>query len=356
MKKIVLIVVSLLLVSAMVFGCAPAAQTTTEAAATEAPAAEATEAAAEATEAPAADEEIVVAGIVFQDDQFMNMLTKGYQDAAAEAGVKCLTDNTQNDQAKEVELINTYLAQGVDGVAIAPLSSDASVAALKAADEQGMKVAITNINLTNAPFIVGGFTSDDYTNCQLVGQVAAQILKEHYGDKTLKVAVVQFASLLPEISGNRVKGYLDALDAGGIKYEVVADQDAWMQDTALATADAIITANPDLDVIIAVNDGGTIGSAQAVVNAGKSEQIMVFGHDGSEQIASMLLDDTNPLQAVVAQDPYGQGYNAMSVLIKAIKGEDVSATQGKCQFLPGIVLSVLDKEAIQAWVDTNYPG
>ena len=355
MKKIVLIVVSLLLVSAMVFGCAPAAQTTTEAAATEAPAAEATEAAAEATEAPVADD-IVVAGIVFQDDQFMNMLTKGYQDAAADAGVKCLTDNTQNDQAKEVELINTYLAQGVDGVAIAPLSSDASVAALKAADEQGMKVAITNINLTNAPFIVGGFTSDDYTNCQLVGQVAAQILKEHYGDKTLKIAVVQFASLLPEISGNRVKGYLDALDAGGIKYEVVADQDAWMQDTALATADAIITANPDLDAIIAVNDGGTIGSAQAVVNAGKSEQIMVFGHDGSEQIASMLLDDANPLQAVVAQDPYGQGYNAMSVLIKAIKGEDVSATQGKCQFLPGIVLSVLDKEAIQAWVDTNYPG
>jgi len=354
MKKIVLIVVSLLLVSAMVFGCAPAAQTT-EAAATEAPAAEATEAAAEATEAPVADD-IVVAGIVFQDDQFMNMLTKGYQDAAADAGVKCLTDNTQNDQAKEVELINTYLAQGVDGVAIAPLSSDASVAALKAADEQGMKVAITNINLTNAPFIVGGFTSDDYTNCQLVGTVAAQILKEHYGDKTLKIAVVQFASLLPEISGNRVKGYLDALDAGGIKYEVVADQDAWMQDTALATADAIITANPDLDAIIAVNDGGTIGSAQAVVNAGKSEQILVFGHDGSEQIASMLLDDTNPLQAVVAQDPYGQGYNAMSVLIKAIKGEDVSATQGKCQFLPGIVLSVLDKDAINAWVDTNYPA
>ena len=32
------------------------------------------------------DEEIVVAGIVFQDDQFMNMLTKGYEDAAA---VRC---------------------------------------------------------------------------------------------------------------------------------------------------------------------------------------------------------------------------------------------------------------------------
>lgn len=352
MKKTVLILVSLMLVAALAFGCSPAAQTTEDTTET-ATATEATE--AEAME-PAADEDIVVAGVVFQDDQFMNMLTKGYQDAAADAGVTCLTDNTQNDQAKEVELINTYLAQGVDGIAIAPLSSDASVAALKAADEQGMKVAITNINLTNAPFIVGGYTSDDYTNCQLVGEVAAQILKDHFGDKTLKVAVVQFASLLPEISAGRVKGYLDALDTAGISYEVVADQDAWMQDTALATADAIITANPDLDVIITVNDGGTIGSAQAVVNAGKADQILVFGHDGSEQIASMLLDDSNPLQAVVAQDPYGQGYNAMTVLIKAIRGEDVSATQGKCEFLPGIVLSVLDKEGIQSWLDDNYPA
>ena len=327
MKKIVLIVLALMLMSAMVFGCAPAAK-----------------------------EEIVVAGIVFQDDQFMNMLTKGYQDAAADAGVKCLTDNTQNDQAKEVELINTYLAQGVDGVAIAPLSADASIAALKEADAQGMKVAITNINLTNAPFIVGGFTSDDYNNCQLVGSVAAEIILEHFGDKTVKIALVQFASLLPEISGNRVKGYLDALDAGGVKYEVVSDQDAWMQDTALAAADAIITANPELDIIITVNDGGTIGSAQAVVNAGKTDQILVFGHDGSEQIASMILDETNPLQAVIAQDPYGQGYKAMSVLIDAIKGGDISATQGKCQFLDGIVLSVQDAAGIQSWLDENYPG
>lgn len=70
----------------------------------------------EDSEAPA-DSDILVAGIVFQDDQFMNMLTQGYVDAANDAGVEILTDNTNNDQAKETELINTYLAQGVDGLA-----------------------------------------------------------------------------------------------------------------------------------------------------------------------------------------------------------------------------------------------
>ena len=300
-------------------------------------------------------ETIKVAGIVFQDDQFMNMLTQGYVDAANDAGAEILTDNTNNDQARETELINTYLAQGVQGLAIAPLNGDASVAALRAADEQGMKVALTNIDLADADFIVAGYTSDDYTNCQLVGAEAAEIIKEKHGDEPIKIAIVQFKSLLPDNSQNRVNGYLDALDAAGIQYEIVADQDAWLQDTALETASAILTANPDLDVILTVNDGGTIGSTMAVQNAGLSDQVMVFGHDGSDQISSMILDDASPLQAVVAQDPYGQGYKAMTALINAIKGEDYSATKGKCEYLDGIVLSCRDKDAVNAWrVDNGF--
>ena len=302
-----------------------------------------------------AEEDIVVAGIVFQDDQFMNMLTKGYQDAAAEAGVKCLTDNTNNDQAKETELINTYLAQGVKGLCIAPLNGDASVAQLRAADEAGMKIALTNTNANGADFIVAGYTSDDYTNCLLVGREAAKFILEKYADETVKIAIVQFKSLLPDNSGARVKGYLDALEEAGVKYEIVADQDAWLQDTALETASGILTAHPETQVILAMNDGGTIGSTMAVINAGLADQIMVFGHDGSDQISSMVLDDASPLKAVVAQDPYGQGYKSMTALIDAIRGGDYSATKGKCEFLDGIVLSAGDKDAVNSWrVDNGF--
>lgn len=302
----------------------------------------------------AQEEKIVVAGVVFQDDQFMNMLSKGYTDAAKELGVECLTANTNNDQATEVALINTYLTQGVKGIAIAPLSKDASVAALREADKEGMKVALTNIDLDNAEFIVGGYSSNDKVNCRLVGAAAAAAIKAKFGDVTVKIAIVQFKSLLPDQSTSRVEGYKEALDEAGIKYEIVADQDAWLQDTALATADGIMIANPELNVIIAVNDGGTIGSAQAVVNAGKQNDILVFGHDGSEQIASMILDANNPLQAVVAQNPYGQGYNAMKLLIGAIRGADYSATKGKCLYLDGIVLSKADPEGVKAWLADNY--
>ena len=298
-------------------------------------------------------EDIKVAGIVFQDDQFMNMLTQGYVAAADELGVEILTDNTNNDSAKEVELINTYLAQGVDGLAIAPLNADASVAALRDADSKGMKVALTNIDLTDADFIVAGYTSNDYNNCYQAGEEAAEILKENGKDKDIKIAILQFASQLPDISKNRIDGYLKGLDDGGITYEVVADQDAWLQDTPLTAASSIMTANQDLDAIITVNDGGTIGAVTAVQNAGKGEDIMVFGHDGSDQISSMILDDASPLKSVVAQDPYGMGYQAMTALVKAIEGEDYSATKGKCEYLEGIILSVRNKDAVNSWREDN---
>ena len=297
--------------------------------------------------------DIRVAGIVFQDDQFMNMLTQGYVDAAQAQGVTILTDNTNNDAAKEVELINTYLAQKIDGLVIAPLNAAASVAALRDADAQGMKVALTNIDLNDAEFIVAGYTSNDYNNCHLAGTEAAEIIKEKNVEGTLKVAILQFASQLPDISKSRVDGYLDALTENGIAFEVVANQDAWLQDTALETASSIITVNPDLDVIITVNDGGTIGSVTAVTNAGLADKIMVFGHDGSDQISSMVLDEASPLQSVIAQDPYGQGFKAMTALIDAIKGGDYSETKGKCVYLDGIILSARDKDNVNSWRKSN---
>ncbi|HLO34218.1 MAG TPA: hypothetical protein VK249_34045, partial [Anaerolineales bacterium] len=56
------------------------------------------------------NKELTIAGVVFQDDQFMKSMTQGYEDAGAKYGIKVLTANTSNDQAKEAELIQTYIA------------------------------------------------------------------------------------------------------------------------------------------------------------------------------------------------------------------------------------------------------
>jgi simple sugar transport system substrate-binding protein/ribose transport system substrate-binding protein len=302
--------------------------------------------------APAEEsKELTIAGVVFQDDQFMQTMVKGYEDAGAKYGIKVVTANTNNDQAKETELIQTYIAQGVSGIAIAPLSKDASIVNLKQAADKNIKVAITNMSITDTSFLSGGYTSDDATNGKIVGAEAAKFIQENIkGD--IKVARVDFDPQLPEQSKARWSGFYAGLDEAGVKYVEAAKSSAWLQDTALAAVTDMLTANPDVNVIFACNDGGTIGATQAVKQAGLQGKVFVFGYDGGDQQTSDILSGDNILIAVVAQDPYAQGYSAVESLALTLLGKDNPDT-GKMTVVPGMLLSSSNPDAVKKWRTDN---
>jgi len=159
---------------------------------------------------------------------------------------------------------------------------------------------------------------------------------------------VQFKSLLPEQSGARTQGFLDALE--GVNIEIATDQDAWLQDRAITVASDILSANPDINIIFSANEGGTIGSTMAVENTGNAGKVFVFGFDGSEQMVQLLKDPANILQASISQDPYGIGVKTMETVIKAAKGEDISDTAGKSFIVPGILLSRQNPAGLDAYI------
>lgn len=295
-----------------------------------------------------APEDIKVAGVVFQEDQFMKLMQKGYEAAAEEYGVELMSSNTNNDQAKEADLINTYINQKIDGIAIAPLNETSSMQMLKTANEAGLEVAVANTKLKDAPFVCGGYTSDNYNLGELTGKEARKFIEEELDGKA-RVAIVQFKSQLPEQSTDRMNGFVDQIkDLEGV--EIVADQDAWLQDSAVQVVSDILTANESkggVDIIWAANDGGTIGVTMAVKNAGKAGETFVFGTDAAEQQAAFLKADDNILQCVTGQDPYTIGYNTMEALIKTIMGEE--GEYGKEVIVPGVVLTRDDQEGVTAF-------
>ncbi|HEY3311626.1 MAG TPA: substrate-binding domain-containing protein, partial [Anaerolineales bacterium] len=189
--------------------------------------------AAAPTQAVETKKDLTIAGVVFQDDQFMKSMVQGYMDAGAKYGIKVVSANTNNDQAKENELIQTYIAQGVSGIAIAPLSQDASIVNLKEANSKGIKVAITNMNLTgDTAFLAGGYTSDDATNGKIVGKNAADFIKATIkGD--VNVAQVDFDDQLKAQSQARWGGFYAGLDEAGVKYNKVAAVSSHIQDDAV---------------------------------------------------------------------------------------------------------------------------
>lgn len=296
-----------------------------------------------------ASSDIHVAGMIYLEDNFMKQLSAGYKAAADEQGVNYVEYNCNQDQASESQTINTYVSQGLDGFAIAPLNEDSSIAACKSAAESGLKVVLCDSTLKDGNFLVGGYTSDQSQLGESTGEAAKKWLKDngYSKDNPCPIAVVCFDSLLPQKSGDRVDGFLNAV---GDSVKVVDKEDAWEQDKAIETVKNMLTAHPEIKMIYAANDGGTIGATMAVENNGYAGSVSVFGIDASKQMAQLLQDKYDVLQAVTGQDGYTMGYNAMKLLIQSIKGENTGVKAGSTLTVDGILLSRDDTKGIDDYI------
>lgn len=294
----------------------------------------------------AADKKYTIAGIVFQEDQFMKTIITGMQDAAKKYNVDLLTANTANQISKEVQTVNTYTARGVDAICITTLDPAAgSIPALKAAFDKGIKIISYN-NTLQADFPSATYKSADAVLAGATGKAAAEYIKTKLaGKKTIKVAVINFKAQVPDQSNARQGGFWDAIkDIPGVT--LVAEASAPAVDLATKKAGDILTANPDLDIFFGCNDGGTKGAVLATKTAGK--KTVVFGFDIDKQMVGFLQSSDNILQAVTGQDPYKMGYSSVEAAVKVLKGESVP----KETIVPGQTLSRTDPAAIAAVAKT----
>jgi simple sugar transport system substrate-binding protein/ribose transport system substrate-binding protein len=294
---------------------------------------------------------IKIGCIVFQEDMFMQMYTMGCVAAAKDAGVEINTANSNNDAAQEANLINTYTEQGYKGVVMQTPDDVTALQTIKVANGKGVQFVLGSILSDEASrYVLTSILTSNASLGRQSGEAAVRYIKEK-GISPVNVAVVQFKAQSTFYSNLRSSNFLKALDDGGIRYTLVADQDAWMMDTAITTATDILTAHPEVNVIYGANDGATVGSTMAVRNLGLANNVAVFGCDASAQICNLLLDPSYSLIATSAQDAYRVGYDCTQALIKGIKGEDISSLRGKTVEIDAMPLNDYDAPAVRTYLE-----
>lgn len=287
-----------------------------------------------------AQDKFTIAGIVFQEDQFMKTVLMGMKSVADKNGVTLLTANTANQISKEVEVVNTYAARKVDAICITYLDpAAASVPAVRAAYDKGIKIVSFNNKLA-ADFPSSTIMSDNGKLGEGSGAAAAAYIKAKLaGKKTIKVAVINYKAQLPPESNARQDGFWSQIkDIPGVV--LVAEASAPTVDQSVKKAGDILTANPDLDIFFGCNDGGTKGAVLAVKNKGK--KVAVFGIDIDKQMVDFLQAKDGILQATTGQDPFKIGAMSVEFALKVLKGEDVDAQV----IVPGLTLSRADPAAV----------
>lgn len=295
----------------------------------------------EQREAPA-EQKLKIAGIVFQEDQFFRLIQFGMQDAADKAGVELLLANSANKPDKEIQLVNTYIARGVDAIVISPLSAKASATALQRAKDAGI-VVVTYNSTVEGDIPVAYIESDQVDLGRQTGLVARHYIEEQLGGRA-NIATLAFKSQLAEQSDARRNGFVEVVgQLPGVKF--VAEQDAWLPEMALKKAGDILTAHPAIDIIWSANEGGTVGAVMAVKNAGREGQVVVFGTDASQQLVEFMLADDGILQALTTQTPFELGTQAIELAVGALKGREISAKV----VMDGVLVARRDPAGVRAF-------
>ena len=283
-----------------------------------------------------------IAGLVYQEDQFFRFVLLGMHDAASRRGAELLEADSDGKPDREIQLINTYIARGVDAIVISPLSGRASGAALSRAREKG--ITIVTYNTTVEGNIPAAYVESDQKDLgRQTGRAAREYIERRLGGKA-RVAILEFQSQAPEQNMMRVSGFKEEITRlPGVA--IVAEQDAWLAEQAVRRAGDILTAHPECDILWGANEGATVGSVMAVRNAHRSGRVAVFGTDAGEQIAGFLLDDDGILQAVTAQQPFEIGARAVASALDVLDGKTVPPTQS----LAGVLLSRADTAGVRAF-------
>ena len=275
--------------------------------------------------------------VLMQQDQFFRLNEAGMRAAAARLGAELRVQNAAGALDKEASIVETFTAQRVSAILVSPLSSEGSVPALRRAREAGVRIVTYN-NALAGQVADHAVASDQLSLGATSGRAARDYIETKLGGKA-RVALIGFASQLPEQGGARRDGFKSAL-AGMPGVELVAEQDAWEAAQAASAVGELLAKKPDL--IWAANEGGTVGAVTAVRNAGAAGRVAVFGTDLSAQLLDFLDAPEGILLAVTAQAPVEMGERAVEAAVALASGRAVPPSDT----LPGRLYAREDRAAL----------
>lgn len=243
--------------------------------------------------------------------------------AAVEAGAKAAGEEhgvevivvappQESDVQAQINQIEDLIAQGVDGIALAPTDPNALAPVVDSAIAQGIPVVFVDTRGTNEGVSFIG------TNNQVGAALAAQYMCDNLPEGA-DVAILQ--GLISQSTGQqRAQGAHDGLGECGLN--IVAEQPAnWDRAMGLSVTETILAGNPNIAGIFASNDNMALGAVEALKQAAMLDDVMVVGFDANPDAANSIV--AGDMTASIAQAPDNMGRFGVESLIALTNGETI---------------------------------
>ena len=224
--------------------------------------------------ASAADAKLVVAMLPkSKGNAYFISCKAGADKAAKELGVQLLFDGpTDSNAAKQNEIVENWITLGVDVIAVAAENKEGISTALRKAQKQGIKV------LT--------YDADAMTDARsfFVNQATPEGIGQGLMDEAARLTggEGEFAMIVASLTAANQREWQKHVEARlkekypKMKLVAVRPCDD-LKDKAQSEATAMLSANPNLKLIMAICSPGVPGAAEAVKQAGQTGKVKVMG-------------------------------------------------------------------------------
>lgn len=240
---------------------------------------------------------------------------QGADEAAKELGVELVFDGpTDPDPAKQNEIVDNWITLGVDAMAVACENKEGISTALRKAKQKGIKVITYDSDSTT--------DARDFFVNQATPQGIGYTLMDEAG--RLTGGEGEFAIITASLTAanmNEWQKYIQArLTEKYPNMKLVATRPCDdLKDKAQSEATTLLSAYPNLKLIMAICSPAVPGAAEAVKQAGKAGAVKVIGLGLPSENRRYVKDGVT--QSVILWKTVDLGYLTVQATVALAKGE-----------------------------------
>lgn len=177
------------------------------------------------------------------------------------------------DNSKQVSDVENFIQQQVDLLIISPNEAAPLTEVVKKAYEAGIPVIVLDRKVEG-----DAYTQFIGADNVVIGRAAGEYVANYLGEKGGKVVEIKgLEGATPQ--KERHDGFMEGI-AGNPNIEIIAAQSCdWLRDKAVTVMEAMLQANPEIDVVYGHNDPAAEGAYIAAKNAGRENEMIFIGID-----------------------------------------------------------------------------
>ena len=244
------------------------------------------------------------------NNEFYKIMSEEINARVEAEGDRMILRDPALDEERQREQISRMLDEGIDLLVVTPVDWESLTPVLERAKAEGVYVVVLDTNVQDEELVDCTITSDNYPAGQIVG--------EYFLDRHEEAKVVVMTHEATRSGQDRVQGFLDAVQ-GQDGIQIVGKIECeGQQEIAMPGMEEFIRGGVEFDNVFCLNDLASVGVVAALDAAGMTDQVEVYGVDGSPDAKALISEGM--MEATAAQFPTEIGRRAADAIYELLAG------------------------------------